>query len=138
MASNQAKFRETNIMPTHRPRTGRRLRRLTLCVGAYSSRKRHWSAPSTLEYVSVAHAAEQLGLSSPRSVQALLHHYALEDRIQSDRLPRLTVQYLAKLPEVLRIREMAALKDLGGELTDEELQELSSTRPGQLPWRRPN
>ncbi len=125
-------------MPTHRSKTNRPLRGRTLSVGAHASRKNSRPASRALAYVSLAHAAEQLGLSSPRSVQALLRHYALEDRIQSDRLPCLTVQYLATLPEVRRIREMATLKDLGAALTDAELQELSSTRPGQLPWRRPH
>jgi len=33
---------------------------------------------------------------------------------------------------------MATLKDLGDELTNEELQEISSIRFGRLPWQRPN
>ncbi len=138
MANNQANSRETDTMPTHRSKTDRRLRRPTLSAEVCWSRKRHGSAPGALEYVSIAEAAEQLGLSSPRSVQALLNHHELGNRIQHDKLPRLTVQYLAKLPEVRRIREMATLKDLGEELTDKELQELSSARPGQLPWHHPN
>lgn len=125
-------------MPTHRSKTNRPLLGPTLSVEARSSHQNHRPASHALVYVSLAHAAEQLGLSSPRSVQALLHYYALEDRIQYDKLPRLTVQYLAKLPEVRRIHGMMSLTDLGGELTDEELQEISFTRLGQLPWHRPN
>jgi len=83
--------------------------------------KSHRPPSGALTYVSLAHAAEQLGLSSPQSVQALLNHHALGNRIQHDKLPRLTVQFLEKLPEVRRIHEMATLKDLGGELTNEQL-----------------
>ncbi|MCL5063498.1 MAG: hypothetical protein M1600_00185 [Firmicutes bacterium] len=44
--------------------------------------KSHRSPSGALTYVSLAHAAKQLGLSSLQSVQALLNHHALGNRIQ--------------------------------------------------------
>jgi hypothetical protein len=82
-------------------------------------------------------AAALLGLSSVSPLYALICKHHLTPAIQRGNtvwIPNATIQSISALPEVLRIRQMAELDELGGDLTDEDLQELSQTRFGRLPW----
>lgn len=82
--------------------------------------------------------ANEWGGIAPRVLEVLAnkHHIPLRKTDGGVWVSAWTRRKLARLPEVQRMRQMAALDDLGGDLTEVELHVLSTTQPGQLPWTR--
>lgn len=80
--------------------------------------------------------ADRLGGISPRVLDALIkkHNIPLEKPDGTISIRR-TVARLRRLPEIQAIRAMATLDAVGGDLSDEELREISETRSGRLPWK---
>lgn len=72
---------------------------------------------------------------SPRVLAVLIKKYNIPLERSDGTMSIRGLSRLRRLPEVQVIRGMAALDDLGGDLSDEELREISETRLGRLPWK---
>ncbi|MHB1610070.1 MAG: hypothetical protein ACYCOU_00990 [Sulfobacillus sp.] len=79
--------------------------------------------------------ASRLGGISPRVLAVLIKKYNIQLERPDGTMSIRGLSRLRRLPEVQVIRGMAALDDLGGDLSDEELREISETRLGRLPWK---
>lgn len=94
---------------------------------------------SYAKHMRIEDAAKRVGVISPKIVEALAqrHHMALKKDGTHQLISTRTLNQLRQLPEIGAIHQMAQLDDMGGEMTDEEIRELSETRPGRLPWHTP-
>lgn len=81
-------------------------------------------------------AAKQLGDIPPRIVEALAqtHHMTIKKNGSRRYISARVLNQLRQLPEIEAMHQMAQLDNMGGEMTDAELRDLSETRPGRLPW----
>ncbi len=92
--------------------------------------------------LTTAEAATALGIRSINTVKRWVTTGYLHG-VQRNGRVMIPVSEIARIREDDRVRELHAvgqlqeeIADLGRDLTEEELQGLSATRPGRLPWQR--